>query len=440
MSDTRNSKTEVFHIEVPLLTPSEPYTILMVLDQPFPPDIRVENEVSSLVSAGFEVIVLAMAPDTRVPIEKQEGVTIVRCHVHKKFRNWMRGLSGTLPILSWFIAWQIRRLRKKYQFDVIHAHDLYMCGGALRAARSAKVPVVADLHEFWIAAIRQYAWSTRFPGKLFVSIRRWRTLEKKWINQLKRIIVTSEGMKIRYSEIGYSKKKILVLPNTINTQLFDEYPVYDSILQKYSSGFTLVYTGGINLHRGLEYLIDSMPHVLDQCDVRLVIVGDGATRSELEAQVMSLGISDHVIFEGWRPQAEIKSYILAGNVCLLPLVKSDHTDGATAHKLFHYMYLSRPLIITNCTQMQRIVEETDCGLVVSYGDCKALAAAIIELYNNSERRNQMAVNGHRAVIERYNWAESAHSLIKMYQEMAIESEIKLPDRELELPVEKDSMG
>lgn len=394
----------------------------MILDQPFPPDIRVENEANALAEAGFEVILLILAPDTRESIEKYQGFTIVRRHTPQKFRNWMRGLAGTVPILSWYIARQVRRLQRQYSFDVIHAHDLYMCGGALKAGRRAGVPVVADLHEVWVSVLGQYAWSTRFPGKLLVSIRRWKALEKKWASQAEKVIVITEEMRDRYTSLGCPESKVVALPNTINMETFDSYTVSETIIKTHASEFTLVYTGTINLHRGLGFLLDSMPLVLRQCNARLVLVGDGRIRPELEAQVESLGITDHVFFEGWRPQAEIKSYILASDVCVIPLVKCEQGDMSLPHKLFHYMYLERPLITTNCTHMQRVVEETDCGIVVPYGDHEALASSIIELHRNPSRRKQMGINGRRAVKEHYNWERSVRSLIEMYHEMERKSE------------------
>lgn len=394
----------------------------MVLDQPFPPDIRVENEATALAKAGFEVILLVLAPDSRQQVEEYQGFTIVRQHTPQKFRNWMRGLAGTVPILSWYIARQVRRLQKQYSFDVIHAHDLYMCGGALRAGRRAGVPVVADLHEVWVSVLGQYAWSTRFPGKLFISIRRWKTLEKKWTSQAEKVIVTTEEMRDRYTSLGCPESKVVALPNTINTEAFDNYTVNETIIKAHASEFTLVYTGTINLFRGLGFVLETMPLILRHCNARLVIVGDGRIRPELEAQAESLGISDHVFFEGWQPQADIKSYILGSDVCLIPLVRCEQANRTVAHKLFHYMYLERALIATNCTHMQRVVEETDCGIVVPYGDHEALASSIIELHRNPSRRKQMGINGHQAVKEHYNWERSVRSLIEMYNEMEKKSE------------------
>jgi len=402
------------------------FRVLMILDHPFPPDTRVENEIGSLAKAGFEIFLLVLAPDRRMLTEKMGGGRIIRCHVPKKLSNWMRGLAGTLPILSWFIAHQVLKLYKQYHFDAIHAHDLYMCGGALRAGKRAGIPVVADLHEVWVSVLSHYAWSTRFPGKLFVSIRRWKFLERKWANSSRKLIVITEEMRSRYVSLGCSSEDIIVLPNTINTDLFDDYSIKKSIIQAHQSEFTIVYAGTINAHRGLGFLLDCMPTVLNHCNVRLVIVGEGRIRAELEAQAESLRISDHVFFEGWRPQHEIKSYILASDVCVLPLLKCEQTEKAAPHKLFHYMYLKRPQVVTDCSYIQTVVESTNCGLVAPYGDVKAFASSIISLYQNPELRKLMGENGHQAVTEFYNWNTSVKPLINMYRNMSMNQKTKSP--------------
>ena len=389
----------------------------MILDQVFPPDIRVENEVKALAQAGFEVTLLILAPDTRPKVESHHGYTVMRRYTPKKIRNWMRGLAGTVPILSWYIAWHIQQVQKVCSFHAIHAHDLYMCGGALLAGKRLGIPVVADLHEIWVSVLQQYAWSTRLPGKLFISIRRWEILEKKWSQKAKKVIVITEEMKTRYVSLGCSAKDVAVVSNTINTEAFDSYPVDERILQTHRSEFTMVYTGTINPHRGLSFLIDTMHLVLQHCNIRLVIVGDGRIRSELQRQTESLGLTEHITFEGWRPQEEIKSYIMAGDLCLIPMVKCEQTDKAAPHKLFHYMYLKRPVITTNCIHTQQIVQQSECGLTIPYGDHQAFASCILELYRDPTRRKQMGENGYHAITEHYNWGESSHLLIDMYQGM-----------------------
>ena len=56
--------------------PRKPYRILMILNQPFPPDIRVENEASAVVEEGLEIILLILAPDGRESIENTRGIQL----------------------------------------------------------------------------------------------------------------------------------------------------------------------------------------------------------------------------------------------------------------------------------------------------------------------------------------------------------------------------
>ncbi len=394
------------------------FHVLMLLDHPFPPDTRVENEIESLVGAGFEVTLLSIAPDTRLERDTHLGASIVRYRVPKKMRNTMRGLAGTVPLLSWFIAWRVGRLAKNISFSAVHAHDLYMCGGALRAARQLGLPVVGDLHESWVDALRQYAWSTRLPGRLFVSLRRWRKLERRWTRHCSRIIaITAEG-KNRYVNGGCAPKKVAILPNTVNTRVFDQYAEDNSVMESIRSPFTVLYTGGIDLHRGLSFVMQALPAVLSHGPIRFVIVGEGSIRPDLEAEAKALGVAEYVQFTGWQKQSLIKSFVLGSDVCLVPHLKSGHTDTTLPHKLFHYMYLSRPVVVTNCVPVARIVQEAECGMVVDSGDSASMAEALMELRRDAQMRRRMGANGRRAVLAKYNWSYSAQALIELYAGLA----------------------
>ena len=87
--------------------PASPFRILMLLDHAFPPDIRVENEALSLIEAGFEVGLLAIGPDDRPARETYRGIRLFRDKISAQARNKMRGLAGTVPLLSWYLARKI---------------------------------------------------------------------------------------------------------------------------------------------------------------------------------------------------------------------------------------------------------------------------------------------------------------------------------------------
>lgn len=389
----------------------------MVLDKPFPPDIRVLKEAVSLVKAGFKVGVLSIGPDDRPDREMFRGIEIIRFKMPAKVRNKLRGLAGTIPLLKLLLRWLLLRVRRQFPFDVLHMHDLYLVGGGLAAGRRADVPVVADLHENWVQALSLYAWSTRFPGRLLVSKSRWQALEKRWLQKVDHILVVVEEARQRVEDLGITPSKVSVVPNTIQTADFERFPPQVDIVKSIQSPFTIVYTGGIDLHRGLQTLIRAMPAVVEEIPAHLVIVGDGSTRRELEDLADELDLTEFVTFTGWRPMAEMRSYIEGSQVCTVPHEKGGQNDAAMPHKIFHYMYMKRPVVVTTCRPLERIVNEAQCGLVCSAGDPDSMAEVLIRLGKHPEERRIMGENGYRAVLEKYNWDHTVRDMVRMYGEI-----------------------
>lgn len=395
--------------------------ILMVLDQTFPPDARVENEARSLIDAGFEVTLLSIAPDERPAQERHHGIRVVRDRLSGGLRNKMRGLSGTVPLYSWYLARRIEQLHAQTPFDVLHMHDLYLFGGGLRAGRHLGLPVVGDLHENWVEALKHYAWSTRFPGRLVVSIPRWERLEKAWVRAVDRLIVVIEEAAERNRALGVPDERITVVPNTVQLGVFDDYDVDEALVARMRSPFTIVYTGGFDVHRGLFSVLDAMPRVVEAVPgARLYLVGDGRIYDELVAHAAALGLGEAVQFEGWQPQERIKSYIAGADVGLVPHLKTVHTDATIPHKLFHYMYLEKPVVVSDCRPLERIVRETAAGLVYPAGEAGALAAALIRLAGDPGEAAAMGARGRAAVLDRYHWDATARGLVALYRGLAEE--------------------
>ena len=123
-------------------------------------------------------------------------------------------------------------------------------------------------------------------------------------------------------------------------------------------------------------------------------------------------------FEGWQPQARLKSYILGSAVCLVPHLRTPHTDATIPHKLFHYMYFGRPVVVSDCRPLARIVRETEAGLVYPAGDPKALAEALVTLAGDRARAEEMGAHGREAVLKRYNWDVTVRGLIEMYRTLS----------------------
>jgi len=80
------------------------------------------------------------------------------------------------------------------------------------------------------------------------------------------------------------------------------------------------------------------------------------------------------------------------------------------------MLLGKPVVVSSCGPLQRVVEKTGAGLVFHEGDSLALAHAIIRL-KDTETRKKLGEAGRVAVNQYYNWKVSSNNLLMAYDEL-----------------------
>jgi len=397
--------------------------IAMILDtiQGFPPDIRVEKEINALISAGFSVSLLSRK--TKSNYKNYERIfNNFEVYRHKIERN-----------LSYKIYYRISFIKKEwlnpiYQFikntkpDFIHAHDFTIVPTALKIAKKFHIPVVADLHEDMPAARIAYRKGYKIFRKFLASFLEnyfiMRIYEKKILQQCIRIIVVSPEFKDRIINIyKIHPDKIIVVSNTEDPHKFDDIPVDFNVLKKYSNQWTMLYIGGIGPHRGLDVTLSSLSICCKFIpNLKLVIIGvkNHDQRKYLLTLIRKYNVTDYVEIIDWIDFDLLKSYILASKICLVPFNKSEHTEIAIPHKLFQYMLLKKPVIVSDCAALKRIVQQNSCGFVFRAGNPEDLARCIIKSFNLGDKLQIYAENAYKAAKEKYSWDKDARKLIKMY--------------------------
>lgn len=390
--------------------------ILMLLDHNYPPDQRVENEAESLVKEGFEVTVLAVGRDERPEIETVNGVRVHRFDLPDQIRKKLRGSVGLLNTYSKLLLKYAKKAFELKPFDAIHAHDLYLVQAGILIKEEFRVPLVADLHENYVEALDHYAWSTKFPGKWVLSLIDWKKNELEWLKKADKIVTVISEMKERYLSLGFKNDKIVVIPNTPNLQAFRNFSIKNEILEKYEDRKLLLYSGGFDLHRGLETTIRAMSYIKEKHpEVLLLLVGDGRIREDLESVANKLGLNEYVKFEGWQDQSRIRSYVRSATIGLIPHLRSVQTDASIPHKLGYYMSEKLPIISTNCTSLERMVKAHKAGRIYESGNPEALAKEVMFLLENPDEASRLAENGQEAVEQEFNWDTTVQPLLKYYK-------------------------
>ncbi len=391
----------------------------MILDNEFTGDLRVENEIISLQNAGHQVYLLCLNFGNQKPYEIFNGAKVFRIPIKEKIKKKLAGLNNTFfnfyPI---FWSKHIVDFAKSNKINALHVHDLWMLNSGLRANKKLNLPLVADLHENFVEALKQYKYANIFPNKLLISKKRWATSEKEWCQKADALITVIDEAVERYSGLGIEREKIYVVPNYINLKTFEKYSIEQTIIDKYSKYFTVVYTGGFDTHRGLETLIDATKILVNRIDnLKVVLVGSGSNFNSLKQQANNLDLTEIIDFEGWQSASLLPSYIKAADVGVIPHLKTKHTDNTIPHKLFHYMYFSKPVVASNCNPLVRILNEEKAGVIFNSGDAADLANKVLSIYKDKNLAKIYGENGRKAVLSKYNWEKASQKLIELYEKL-----------------------
>ena len=385
--------------------------ILMVLDHEFPPDIRVENEIQTLISAGNEVHIACLTFVGKPAFEIIDNYSIHRKPISKLLHKTS---VGALKFPFYFNFWRqfLNEILKKEKFDAIHAHDLPMAQPSYEMAKKYDLKFVLDLHENWPALLRVATHTQSFLGKILSNNKQWEAYELKYCKLADNVIVVVEEAKARLSSLGIESDKIKLVSNTLN---INDFKVPES--KPDNNYISILYAGGINKHRGLQTVIRGLKYVKNtDKKLRLWILGAGSYVQDLKRIAQEEGVSDTVYFEGWKKYEEMQTYFGKSNVCLIPHIKSDHTDSTIPHKIFQYMYAGKPMLVSNCDPLKRIVEETNSGEVFEFDSPENFASNLEKLIQNTEYFSQEFVaKSQDLVLNNYNWELDSKVLKSLYK-------------------------
>ena len=405
----------------------------MVLKSNFPPDIRVEKEARTLLSAGHKVYLICQRKkNVKEPTgEDVNGVLVSRIPPPEVklplFRRLWNSLKFYLTFRDDYWAGQIERFTSDLKLDVLHIHDLPLLGTAIYVGQKLGIPVIADLHENY-PAVLQIIYKDK-PGikeRFNKSPKRWLAYERKSVGSVRYVIVVVDEAKQRLIEQhGIPDDKITVIMNVEDISNFSNIELDLEILKRYQDKFLISYVGGGGPHRGLDTAIRSISYLKDEIpDIKLLLVGPKDSDQEwLWKVVGETDVKDHVEIIDWQPFEKVPSYIQASDICLIPHNKSAHTDTTIPHKLFQYMLMGKPVVVSNCLPLKRIVKETGSGLVFRAENPQDLADSIIKLFKNRGLREKCGKRGHEAVLSRYNWSIESKKLCSLYKSIEEKSDI-----------------
>ncbi len=369
--------------------------ILFLRSNPISPDPRVEKEARSLVKARFTVKALGWDRTGKLSTSEDRGdFSILRLPIRAKYGS---GLLNFPALFRWQLGllWFLLKNRKDY--EIIHACDFDTILPALLSKFFFGKKVIYDIFDFYADHLRK---TPHFIKKIIRSIDFWA------IKNADGVIIVDDS---RRDQIRGSKPKELIV-------VYNSPEDYFQNLQKFSEvkgvKLTIAYIGLLQVERGIFDIIDILKKHPSWC---LELAGFGGDEAEILKSIQKV---DNITWHGRIDY--LKAMQISSNADVLFATYDPSIPNhrySSPNKVFEAMMLGKPIIVAQNTNMDVIIKNANCGIIINYGNKQELEEALLLLEENSSFRKELGDNARRAYEDIYSWENMENRLIHFYNRL-----------------------
>ena len=365
------------------------------------------QRVQALHDAGCDVTVVSpvlMTPPPYLVAKPVLAYRWIRSQAQQPFELPLQGITAHYPkwicpskkIFGWymssFLFLQVRsavtKLAREFYPDVILSSWLPDGVAACQIGDKLNIPTLAiadgtDVNQ----------WPKTYRG--------WKYARDLLNKKVSTLIFVSEALREVGSSIGLYGRRNVVIHNVVDTNIF----IPNSTGRDYSE-FKILAIGRLEPVKGFDILLQAFANVYKRLNqqTRLIIIGDGPLRSDLEKIAFNLEISSAVDFMGSIPHEEmVTRYQTADLLCV-----SSYSEGLPC-VIVEAMACGKPVVASDVGGVSEVVD-AQSGILVTPGDPEALCEALLKAKDQDwdrEKIRQKIVIG----FDRKVWAEKVIQLI-----------------------------
>jgi glycosyltransferase involved in cell wall biosynthesis len=277
--------------------------------------------------------------------------------------------------------------------------------------------VIYDIHEHLPEMILDFSTRPRVLAALVAAV--FSLLDGLLVRWVDATVVVSDLLVSRFGHLG---RRVVAIYNYPRIDLFDcDRPPPPNLRRKYGAHRVALYHGQIARARGMPVLVRASMITAQRIDnLKVVLLGPvfgDAYRAELMTVMRNEGASGLVELLDPVPHEEVPHYISVSEVGLVVLPPFSVFRDSLPIKLFEYMACQVPVVGSRLPAIQRVIEETRCGLLVDPTDAKDIGGAIAHLLEHPEEARAMGQRGKKAVGEKYNWSRMEIRLLDLYRDL-----------------------
>lgn len=400
---------------------------ILFLTDNFPPEVnapatRTYEHAITWVKLGHKVTVVTGAPNFPegklfsgyrnrwYQCEDLNGIRVVRV---KTYITANQGFTKRiLDYLSFMVMGFIGGLfQKKPDIIVATSPQFFTAIGGYALSLLKRKKFVFEVRDIWPASITAVG-----AMKNSLALHILEKIELFLYRQADQIVVVTNAFKRELIARGVDKNKIHVVLNGVDLKRFRPSEVKDPYLLKQydlDGKFIVGYIGTHGLAHGLEHILCAAQSLSEREEIKILFVGGGAARQELEQSVRDKGLKNVVLIP--RQPKELMPQIWS--LCDISLVSLRNTplfETVIPSKIFESMGMGVPMILTMPTgEATEIIQKLNAGVGIAPEAPDDLAKVVIELVDNPKYLKHLAKNA-AASAHLYSREKLAREMIAIF--------------------------
>ncbi|KXH74431.1 MAG: hypothetical protein AM326_00080 [Candidatus Thorarchaeota archaeon SMTZ-45] len=307
----------------------------------------------------------------------------------------------------------IKNLKKLEEYDIVSCQGSGITYGLYKKTKKLKTPLIITSH----GAIAYSEYLRTFPspptlkGKL-VRYLLWPSSTNMLKYSMKladKVFSVSVNNANEIKKMGIPEDKIIVIYNGVDISKFKKIKEQHLVEFKKKLGIesdlVVLFFGRLHSQKGLLYLIRAIPHILKEIKAKFVFVGKGPLEIIAKQLANKLGISDHILFEGFIPESLKPYYFSICDVFAFPSIYEGFPIVPMEVAAF-----GKPIVAFDIPPVVEFIKDGKNGLLTQTGDYKALAANISYLLKHSKQAQRLGKNNKNLVETEFTWESVARRM------------------------------
>ncbi len=342
-----------------------------------------------------------------------DGIKLKRLQVNRSLLK--------IPIMGYFLFGFL--LKKKFvesallvDADIYHCHDHKIALSAFLAIikkfKKLTKPkkYIFDVHEYYPGQIKdQYGKKIKYYIFKFWMHR----MDKKAVRVIDQFITVNEASRIYYLNLNRNIK-IDRITNVASKQIFG----FDKQAIVKNKDFVLCHEGNLNFNRGLKDLVEILRRFKkDNLNIRLKVIGVIPEKEQywLQQKIKEFGLQNSFIIKGWVSYNHVGQEIQECHVGLVTMKPLYNNIFSISNKFFNYLLYGLPVVAVKTPEMERVIDENECGLVYGFNDVDQLYHNILKLYKDKELYSKLSANAFSCTERYFNWEKMENKLVRIYE-------------------------